>query len=452
MRPARFRNRREAGAALAGRLRDLGSLDPVVVGLPRGGVPVAFEVARALGAPLDIALVRKLGAPMHPELGVGALAEDGVAVIDPLSVERLGIAPEELRAVADRERAELDRRRSAYRTDHPEVDVEGRTVILVDDGIATGLTAIAVARAMRARGAARVILAVPVCPPGVTAELDPEFDGVVCLLSPQPFLGVGAGYADFEPTSDEEVVDLLRRSRTLDAGGPGAGEPSAQAERDVRIPASDGAVLGGTVTVPDGPAGLIVFAHGSGSSRRSPRNLSVAARLGRRGFATLLFDLLTDEESADRRNVFDIELLAHRLHDATEWAREDDELAGLPVGYFGASTGAAAALVAAARPDAGIDAVVSRGGRPDLAGPALADVSAPTLLIVGGADPEVLELNRGAAERLPRARVAVVPGAGHLFEEPGALARVAQLAEEWFQRFLGEARAPATAATGGGGR
>lgn len=200
---------------------------------------------------------------------------------------------------------------------------------------------------------------------------------------------------------------------------------------EVTIPA--GAVpLGGHLTVPDAAGGIVVFAHGSGSSRSSPRNQAVAGTLHEAGFATLLFDLLTDDEAAARTNVFDIELLGDRLGTATAWLGQSPA-AHLPIGYFGASTGAAAALWAAGAPDAAVQAVVSRGGRPDLAGERLATVRAPTLLIVGGHDDVVLELNREAAKALRcEHRVDVVPGATHLFEEPGALEQVARLAADWF--------------------
>jgi putative phosphoribosyl transferase len=202
--------------------------------------------------------------------------------------------------------------------------------------------------------------------------------------------------------------------------------------------------LPGSLQLPFGPArGLVVFAHGSGSSRRSPRNRFVADELGKRGCATLLFDLLTDEEALDRRNVFDIPLLAGRLREAIMWQAGVREIADLPTGLFGASTGAAAALVAAAAVPDRVAAVVSRGGRPDLADAALAKVRAPTLLIVGGADEEVLELNRWAAARMTcENALRVVPGATHLFEERGALAAVATLAGDWFvQHMKAEAHA-----------
>lgn len=194
-----------------------------------------------------------------------------------------------------------------------------------------------------------------------------------------------------------------------------------------------GATVAGHLTVPQQPRGIVVFAHGSGSSRHSPRNRYVAHELESAGLATLLFDLLTPAEERDRANVFDIDLLARRLVDVTHWLRTADDAAGLPVGYFGASTGAGAALRAAADPGVDIVAVVSRGGRPDLAGESLAEVTAPTLLIVGGRDEAVLELNRQAAAAMTaEARIAVVPGATHLFEEPGTLEQVAALAREWF--------------------
>ena len=192
--------------------------------------------------------------------------------------------------------------------------------------------------------------------------------------------------------------------------------------------------LAGLLGLPEGdPGGLVIFAHGSGSGRLSPRNQHVAEGLREAGLATLLLDLLTEDEELDRANVFDIALLAERLLSATNWARGEAGLAGLPVGYFGASTGAGAALVAAADAGNDIAAVVSRGGRPDLAGEALGRVRAATLLIVGGDDTVVIELNRQALDRLhePKSLV-IVPGATHLFEEPGTLDRVVHLARQWF--------------------
>lgn len=223
--------------------------------------------------------------------------------------------------------------------------------------------------------------------------------------------------------------------------------PIAAHELEIVIPAGS-VSLPGTLTAPAKPIGVVLFAHGSGSGRMSPRNRAVAGSLVNRSCATLLFDLLSPQEALDRRNVFDIPLLAQRVLAGTQWLRSRDELNGhdalrdLPIGYFGASTGAAAALVAAAElrggreesgGSAGVAAVVSRGGRPDLAGDALPGVTAPTLLLVGSLDEDVLELNRRAQQRMRcESRLVIIPGATHLFEEPGTLEEVARLAGEWF--------------------
>ena len=208
--------------------------------------------------------------------------------------------------------------------------------------------------------------------------------------------------------------------------------PQGMTGREVSIKVGE-LSLPGTLTMPQPPRGVVVFAHGSGSSRHSRRNVAVAQRLVERGCATLLFDLLTDDEAADRRNVFDIDLLSRRVRSATAWLSGQPGLAALAVGYFGASTGAAAALVAAAEMGNAVSAVVSRGGRPDLAGEALGRVWAPTLLLVGSLDVQVLHLNEEARSRLrTESELKVIPGAGHLFEEPGTLEAVAEAAGEWF--------------------
>ena len=201
---------------------------------------------------------------------------------------------------------------------------------------------------------------------------------------------------------------------------------------------SDGMTLPGDLAIPEGANAVVAFAHGSGSSRRSPRNVGVAEHLQVAGLATLLFDLLTDVEAHDRGKVFDIALLARRLEGAVGWLRADPDVRELPIGLFGASTGAAAALVAATHLGREVAAVVSRGGRPDLAAEALEGVTAPTLLIVGGADTQVLELNWQAQARMRcETRLEIVPGATHLFEEPGALERVAEFAVAWFAGHAG---------------
>ncbi|WP_326697541.1 phosphoribosyltransferase family protein [Streptomyces sp. NBC_01754] len=417
-----FTDRTDAGRRLAGQLGHLGGRDPVVLGLPRGGVPVAFEVARTLGAPLDVTVVRKLGVPHHPELGFGAIGEDGARIISDEIVRHTGVREQDLVAVERAEETELARRAHAYREGRPRLPLRGRTVIVVDDGIATGATARAACQVVRAQGAAHVVLAVPVASADVVARLRDDVDELVCLSAPALFSAVGEWYQDFSQTSDAEVVALLAR-----AGGGGTTSEEVEVE-------ADGTTLTGDLVLPGGTGAVVVFAHGSGSSRHSPRNRSVATVLHRAGLGTLLFDLLTPSEEADRANVFDIGLLAGRLAEATRWLHHR---VAVPVGSFGASTGAAAALRAAATPDSGVGAVVSRGGRPDLAGADLSAVRAPTLLIVGGEDTTVIGLNRQAQAALHcENRLETVPGATHLFEEPGTLDQAAELARDWFTAHL----------------
>lgn len=206
-----FANRRDAGRRLAEPLSALAAADPVVVALPRGGVPVASEIAQSLGAPLEILAVRKLGAPGNPEYGVGAIAEDGTRVIDPEATAVLGISNGDLEQVVARERAELQRRVQAYRGDRPPPDLHGRTVVIVDDGAATGLTDVAAIRAVRRQQPRWVILALPVCSAEALELLRSEADQVFCLRAPRLFYGVGHWYRDFSQVSDEEVIDALRR-------------------------------------------------------------------------------------------------------------------------------------------------------------------------------------------------------------------------------------------------
>jgi putative phosphoribosyl transferase len=446
----RFMDRTDAGRHLARSLEQLRASggDLVVLGLPRGGVPVAFEVAKALGAPLDVIVVRKLGVPYQPELAMGAIGEGGIRVSNDEVIRRGGITSQEIAAVEERERKDLEQQAERFRAGRPHIDVAGHTAIIVDDGIATGSTAAAACQVARQMGASRVVLAVPVGASESLAALRNVCDEIVCPYAPAFFMAVGTFYDDFRHVPDGEVTSLLIRANAAkvpaaSAGGPVADFPTQEAlatpaapelDEDVEVDVAGGTItLAGHLTRPANATGTVIFVHGSGSSRHSPRNSYVAEELNDAGLTTLLFDLLTAEEEADRSNVFDIEALATRLADVTAWLREQPGESHSPLGYFGASTGAAAALWAAADEGAHIDAVVSRGGRPDLAGAKLADVRAPTLLIVGGRDEIVLDLNRQAQRQLQvEGRLAIVPGAGHLFEEPGALRTVTRLAREWF--------------------
>jgi putative phosphoribosyl transferase len=442
-----FRDRRDAGQRLAGDLLKFVDQDVVVVGLPRGGVPVAAEVAGRLGAPLDVIVVRKLGVPFQPELGMGAVGEDGVEVLDHEMVRAARVSPEELATIEARERTEVERRARRLRGSRARTPLAGRTVIVVDDGVATGSTVRAALQVARAHGASHVVLAVPVAPPDTVRALRREADEVVCLETPEPFVAVGRWYDQFPQVSDAEVLDLLagataRRADTHRPVPVPADDPPDDPSDDLLRARDDDVELRvdsrrlfGRLTVPRSAIGTVLFAHGSGSSRHSPRNRFVAGILNQARVATLLFDLLTPDEALDRRKVFDVEMLAHRLSGATDLVRREDP--SLPIGYFGASTGAAAALWAAADDGADIAAVVSRGGRPDLAASRLGLVCAPTLLIVGGLDLDVLQLNHEAAQHLRcEHRFEIVPGATHLFEEAGTLERAAALARSWFSTHL----------------
>src|SRR5215211_4518518 len=318
-----FEDRRDAGRRLAGKLSRFTDERPVVFALPRGGVPVGYEISRSLGAPLDVFVSRKLGAPGQPEFGIGAVAPGGVRVLNGNIVERLGIPDDYLEAVTRREMAEVERRLRHFRGDRPEPDVRDRTVILVDDGLATGVTARAAVEALRRLGPRRLILAAPVCAAQTAGLLGPEVDELVCLEAPSDLGAIGFWYRDFSQTSDEEVIELLEKARQ---GG---------VERAVRIPAGP-VELEGNLSVPEGAEGVVLFAHGSGSSRHSPRNRYVAAALREGRLATLLIDLLTpDEEESDRRtrqHRFDIHLLARRLVGATDWLGQQAETRGRRVG------------------------------------------------------------------------------------------------------------------------
>lgn len=453
-----FETREDAGRRLASRLGTYRNRkDVIVLGIPRGGVPVAFEVAAALGAPLDVFVSRKLGVPGHEELAFGAIASGGVRILDREITEAVGISDAEVERITLNVRKELERRERVYRGGRQPLMVQGKTVILVDDGIATGSSVRAAIKALRQMNPTWLVVAVPVAPRSTCNRLRQEADELICVLAPRNFYAIGEFYEDFSQVADEEVTRLLLRAAQPLAQNVGQDDPP-DAKGDSNVIASgksagggtksevsidvEGATLQGTLLIPKGARGLVLFAHGSGSSRHSPRNRHVAEVLHSRRIATLLFDLLTrEEESIDRYTGelrFDIPFLAKRLVDATQWITSNPDTADFPLGYFGASTGAGAALVAASQMPEIILAVVSRGGRPDLAQSALGDVRASTLLIVGGDDEPVIDMNREALAKLrcPEKKLVIVPGATHLFEEPGTLEEVARLAAEWFTQHL----------------
>ena len=420
--PVVFDDRVSAGLQLGLAVARRGFRNAVVLGLPRGGVPVAAAVAQVIAAPLDVIVVRKLGVPGQPEVAMGAIGEDGAVVMNDDIVRLARVGHGDIDRTEHLEREVLERRLSGIRAVRPRVPLAGCTAVLVDDGIATGATMRAAVAVARAHGAHRVVVAAPVAPPDVVDSFARLADDVVLLEQPSDFVAVGAWYRDFDPVSDHEVISHLQRS---------IHEPVTSGATIT----CNGVSLAGDLTVPEAPLGVVLFAHGSGSSRHSPRNCATARLLERGGIATLLIDLQTPTEAAGEPDTFDAERGTDRLVCALDWLAADPRTVGLPVGLMGASTGAALAIRAAVAAPSAVAAVVSRGGRVDLAPDAVPLLRAPALCIVGSDDDEVLRLNRRAVAAMTcRAEVCVVEGATHLFSEPGTLEAAAVAAFAWFQR------------------
>lgn len=419
-----FRNRVHAGQLLARQLLKYKNENTIVLALPRGGVPVASQIANVLGAPLDVLIVRKIGAPFQEELAVGALCEDEEPIWNVKLMARLGLVPDEMEKAVRAEREKVKRQTALFRNGRSFPSIAEKTAIVVDDGLATGATMAAAIGFLKSKGAKQVVVAVPIAAADSARQLKPRVDELITIENREDLVSVGQWYRDFSQTSDDEVIECLKQK---------------DIEREIDIPVGSIELKGDLTILPEMKA-LVIFAHGSGSSRKSPRNREVSRFLNAEGFGTLLFDLLTDSESQDRRNVFDIAFLSERLALVTRWLRARPELKAIPFAYFGASTGAAAAIQAASQLEGkdAVYAIVSRGGRPDLAGSALRAVTAPTLLLVGGNDVGVIELNQKAQNSLPNCELSIIPGATHLFEEEGTLEEVSVQAAHWFRDHLSQ--------------
>ena len=439
-----FLDRRDAGSWPAERLADLARESPIVIALPPGGVPVAFEVAQRLRAPLDVLTVDKLASPGMSEMPFGAIAEDGTVALNTEISQQIAIGEDRFGAAFAGELAELRRRAARFRGNRRPAEVTGSTVIVVSDGLDAEFAELAAVRVLRVRGAARIVVAIPVGTAERVAIVGREADRVVCHEATGQQLRPGSVYEDFSAVPDAEVLSLLEVATSAHGPTPGqmpapehVGHVQRWTVRELDL-ANGEATVSAVLALPSSPRGLVVFADGDGLSRASLRNLKLAVPLRRAGLATLLLDPLTDEERKPRhpRDRL-VPLLAHRLEEVTLWLMAQPETAALPIGYLGASTGAAAALRAAADRGDPVSAVVSFGAHPDYAARDLARVTAPTLLVCGTRDPEGVERTRRAAAllRCPH-RVQTVDGAGRLFAEPGTLETAAALAAEWFAEHL----------------
>ena len=436
----RFPDRAAAGRTLGSLLAAYaGRPDVVVLGLARGGVAVARQVADMLGAPLEVFVARKLGVPGIAEVALGAVAEGRRhVVLDPVQWF-IGVPRRIVRRIASRQRTEVARRVRLYRRARPLRDLRELTIILVDDGLMTGASLRAAAHTLKKHRPARLVAAVPVAAARSAADLRQEVDELVAVTTPQTLGTVSDWYDDYQPVSDGEVLHLLGRENDV------IPLPTARTEigdeRAVIIPGDDCALpgdLGVPEPAPNENTALVILAHGGGSSRHSYRNRYLAGRLRLAGCATLRIDLLSEEETAADLELgelrFDIPRIARRLLAACEWAARERVSGSRQIVLLGASTAAAAALMAAAGRPALVSAVAARGGRVDLAGPALDNVAQPVLLVVGGADHPTLQWNRVALRSLRQARLEVVPGAGHTFEQPGALGAVGEHLVRWLAR------------------
>jgi predicted phosphoribosyltransferase/dienelactone hydrolase len=418
----RFRDRYDAGEKLAASLEGRGFEKAVVLGIPRGGVPLATVVARALEGELGVVVARKLGAPGNPELAIGATTAIGVTYVNSEVAAQVGADKRYVEAEERRQVEEAQRREQLFDGSR-RPRMQGRTVIVVDDGIATGATAIAAVRSIKAEGAESVILAIPVGPPETVQRLREEADEVVCLDENPGFWAVGQFYDEFEPVSDDEVRQIL------DDFVPVAADP----ERRVIIQ-RDGISLAGILATPagQGPFPLVIFVHGLGSSKESPRNQVIAENLVNAGIATLLFDLSGHGESSpDARP----QLVAYAadLEAAFYWARSQPEVRNDLIGIAGSSLGATVAVKALGEGRVRPRTMVLRA--PPIEPEEFSKVHVPSLVLIGSEDPLRSSVQIGVAGNTGLT-LAVVEGASHLFEEPGTLEEALHRTVDWFAASL----------------
>lgn len=413
----RYRDREDAGRQLAAALAERGYENAVVLGIPRGGLPVAAEVARALHGQLGVVVARKLPAPAQPELAIGAVTADGSAWINTQLARDAGADDRYLERERAHQVAEAKHREELF-DGHRRPPVEGRVVIIVDDGLATGATARTAARSMRASGAEKVVLAIPVAPPESVHEIAAEVDEVVCPRVEMDFWAIGQFYDEFQQVPDEEVKAILDRF----------GSDVETREARVR---RDGIELAVRLRLPGGKPPHVTFVHGLGSSKDSPRNVVIGERLVDEGIAALLFDLSGHGESGGRPG--SIDQYVDDLVAIESWSGSQTELRGGPHAVAGSSLGAVVALQGVLQGRVTADALVLRSA--PISAEEYGGLTVPALLLVGSHDPLVADA-REAARRCPAIDLRVVQGAGHLFEEEGTLEEATAITVEWLARTL----------------
>jgi predicted phosphoribosyltransferase/pimeloyl-ACP methyl ester carboxylesterase len=417
-----FRDRRDAGRRLAAAVKARGYERPLVLGIPRGGVPVAAEVARETGGDLGVVVARKLRSPWQPELAIGAVAADGTSYINMDLVRDTG-ADEEYLAEESRRQAEEARKREEAFDGHRRGPVAGRDVVVVDDGIATGATAIAAIRSMKAAGARKVVLAVPVGPRDTIHAMRSEADDVICVSVEDDFYAIGQFYEDFSPFEDEQVRTVLD---SFAAAAAGADPVTATVSRDgvrlaVRLAMPAGA----------GPWPCVVFVHGLGSGKDSPRNVVIAEHLLDAGVATVVFDLSGHGDSSGPGDGLDA--YVEDLAAVCRWAASQPGLDPRRFGIAGSSLGSVVAVEAVKRARVHPATLVLRA--PPVDPGELDGLDVPALVVVGSADPLLAGVEQAVAT-CPAATLRVVQGAGHLFEEEGALEEALTETVAWFVRIL----------------
>ena len=423
----RFEDRYHAAILLADKLKNCGVVHPLVLAIPRGAMQMAEIIAsqaQGLDGDLDVILVHKFASREHPEFALGSVTEDGDIYFneDAKAAGRLmGMDESDLFDAAHEEIEKLQAKRRLYTPHRASLGMKDRTVIIVDDGIATGATMSAAVKTAFAKGAHHVIAAAPLASRLAIANIQ-QLGAEVCSYTiAEGYFTVSQYYDDFSQVSDALVADTLARH-----------------ELEVII-RDHGVSLHGFLNIPPYCQGLVVFVHGGGSGKESPRNQFVANILQRAGIGTLLVDLLSRDDQTRSDKEIDIAFLSKRVDTVVRWLLKNPKTSHLPIGLFGASSGAASALRASIELEDDVKAIVLRGGRPDLAWESLSQVTAPTLIIVGGDDEPVLAINHEAFSQLNcECEFVEIPGATHLFDEPGALAEVAKRTREWFLRFFSE--------------